>query len=79
MFFKIWSVGIQYTVFHIVAPCSAHSKECVSLQFKHLSPHQMDHMRADALDFPTVPFLDRVFPQQIKVLVIAADKQHGEG
>lgn len=25
LFFKIWSVGIQYTVFHIVAPCSTHT------------------------------------------------------
>lgn len=38
----------------------------------------MDYMGPNALNFPAVPFLYGVFPQQIEVFVVAADKQRGE-
>ena len=78
LFFKIGSFGIQNTILDVMAPGSAHGEEGVPLQIKDLPTHQVDHMGPDALDFPAVPFLYRIFPQQIEVFVVAADKQRGE-
>lgn len=78
LFFKIRRIGIQNTIVNIVTPGAAHGEEGISLQVEDLPAHQMDHMGPNALDFPAVPFLYRVFPQQVKVFVVAADKQRGE-
>ena len=38
----------------------------------------MDYMRANALDFSSVPFLYRIFLEQVEIFVVPADKQRGE-
>lgn len=78
LFFKIRHIGVQNTIVNIVTPGAAHGEEGISLQVKDLPAHQMDHMGPNALDFPAVPFLYGVFPQQVEVFVVAADKQRGE-
>lgn len=78
LFFKIRCFGIQNTIINIVTPGAAHGEEGISLQVEDLTTHQMDHMGPNALDFSTVPFFYGVFPQQVEVFVVAADKQRGE-
>ena len=48
------------------------------MQVKDLPSHQMDHMRPDSLDRSAVPFLCRVFAQQVEVFMVAADEQGGK-
>ena len=49
------------------------------MQVKDLPAHQVDHMRPDSLNLSAVPFLCRVFSQQVEVFMVAADEQHGKG
>jgi len=79
LFFEIGCFGVQDTVLDIMAPGAAHGEEGVSLQVKDLPAHQMDYMRPDSLDRSTVPFLCRVFAQQVEVFMVAADEQRGKG
>lgn len=79
LFFKIRRFGIQNAILDVVAPGTAHGEEGVSLQVKDLPAHQMDYMRPDSLDRSTVPFLCRVFAQQVEVFMVAADEQRGIG
>lgn len=79
LFFEIGCFGVQDTVLDIMAPGAAHGEEGVSLQVKDLPAHQVDHMRPDWLDLSAVPFLCRVFSQQVEVFMVAADEQRGKG
>ena len=79
LFFKIRRFGIQNAILDVVAPGTAHGEDGVSLQVKDLPAHQMDYMRPDSLDRSTVPFLCRVFAQQVEVFMVAADEQRGKG
>ena len=79
LFFKIRRFGIQNAVLDVMTPGASHGEEGVSLQVKDLPSHQMDHMRPDSLDRSAVPFLCRVFSQQVEVFMVAADEQRGKG
>ena len=58
---------------------AAQSKEGFAQKGKHLSPHQVEHRRADSLDPSPLPGLDGIGGQQVIVFVVAGDKQGGEG
>ena len=79
LFFVTGCFGVQNTVLDIMASGTAHGKEGVSLQVKDLPAHQVDHMRPDSLNLSAVPFLCRVFSQQVEVFMVAADEQRGKG
>ena len=79
LFFKIRRFRIQNAVLDVMAPGTAHGEEEVSLQVKDLPAHQMDHMGPDSLDLSAVPFLCRIFSQQVEVFMVAADEQRGKG
>ncbi|WP_140402116.1 hypothetical protein [Flavonifractor sp. An306] len=79
MFFKIRRFRIQNAVLDVMAPGTAHGEEEVSLQVKDLPAHQVDHMRPDSLNLSAVPFLCRIFSQQVEVFMVAADEQGGKG
>lgn len=78
LFFKIRCLGIQNTIVNIVAPGSAHCEERIPLQIKDLPMHQMDYMRPNALDLSAVPFLYRVFLEQVEIFMVPADKQRSK-
>ena len=70
---------IQDAVLNIVAGCSAHGEEGISIQLKNPPPHEVDHMGEDPRYPSAPPFLYRIFRQQVKVLVVPVDEQEGEG
>ena len=79
LFFKIRRFRIQNAVLDVMAPGTAHGEEGIPLQVKDLPAHQVDHMRPDSLNLSAVPFLCRVFSQQVEVFMVAADEQRGKG
>ena len=46
-----------------------------SLDIENLPAHQMEHLAGDAVDEPTVPFLDRICVQALEVLVVSVNEQ----
>ena len=51
----------------------------MSLQLEYLPTEEMDHVRTDTLDLSAVPLFHRIFCQPVKILMVAGNKQEGEG
>lgn len=76
---KVWIVRIKNAIFNVVAFGSAHGEEAISLQLVYLPPHQMQHMRTDAVYFTALPFLCRIACQRIIVFMVAVHERQREG
>ena len=76
---EIRVIRFQNASGNIVAPGTAEGKESFSVNFKHLTTHQMDDRRSDFMHLTPVPFFDRISIQSVKILVISVHKQCGKG
>ena len=59
------------------AVCAAHREDALSLQNKHLSPHQVQHIPAHPVDRTAVPGLLRILEDRREVFMVAVHKAVG--
>ena len=58
---------------------AAHGEEAAAIQLENLAPHQVQHMRSNAMHLAAVPLRNRVSFQRVIVFVVAADEGQCEG
>ena len=62
-----------------MASGTAECEEAGTLQFEDLTPHEMNYIVADVLNFSTLPAVDGIFFQQIEILMIPIHPQKRKG
>ena len=76
---KIRGIRLQNPILNIVAFCTAHGEEAVTLQLEDLTAHQVQNMGTNAVYLAAVPLRHGVSFQRVIVFMVAADEGKREG
>ena len=76
---KIRGIRLQNPILNIVAFCTAHGEEAVTLQLEDLTAHQVQNMGANTVYLAAVPIVHGVSFQRVIVFMVAADEDQREG
>ena len=69
---------IEDAVLDIVGGSAAHGEEGDSTDLEYLPAHQVEHMGANIVDFPSLPLVDGKLTEPIEVFVVPVHKEGGK-
>ena len=72
---EIGGCRVEDAVLYIMRGGAAHGEEADAADLEDLSPHEVNHMRADKVDFPSMPVMDRELVEPVEILVVSVHKK----
>ena len=69
---------VEDAVLYIMRGGAAHGEEGDAADLEDLSPHEVNHMRADIVDFPAMPVMDGELVEPVEILMVSVHKKGGK-